>query len=340
MIRPILAVLVAAMTLSTTSGAQRTSLRLQSDEALAALEIVDLIAPRREPAASDWSTLFASDGYQRLKRREAAMGRAFSDSSFADFLRADSTVAKRGALRQTLGAWQRMNTQSAATQALAWLPRGAHITATIYLLIKPRTNSFVFDADTDPAIMMYLDPAKSASEYANHVMHELHHIGYASVCGAGSANNTTASAQVRMWLGAFGEGFAMLAAAGSFSAHPHAASSVEDKRRWDAHVANFDANLHAIEDFARRALDGAIPLDSIAAHAQQFYGVQGPWYTVGYTMATVIGEESGKGALLAAMCNPLDVMRAFNVAANTRARRTGARLATWDAVLLERLQRA
>jgi hypothetical protein len=226
--------------------ASTDSLRLQSDEAVAALRIMEAVGHHIEPPADAWSALYASDGYRRLKRREAAMGRAFTDSSFALFLRADSTVARRESLRRTLMTWQRMDLRAARTQALSWLPTGARISATIYLLIKPRPNSFVFDTDTDPAIMLYLDPAQSTATFSNHVVHELHHIGYASVCDQRSAVGGTAVDRVRIWLGAFGEGFAMLAAAGGLSVHPHATSPRAERARWDHDVAGFDGNLGLI----------------------------------------------------------------------------------------------
>jgi hypothetical protein len=340
MFRRLFAVAFTTTLWLTTAAAQPAALRLETDEAVAALRILGILTLRREPSPAQWSALFSTDGYRRLQRREASMGRAFTDSSFAAFLRADSTVARAPQLRRTLAEWQRMNVTAAAAQAAAWLPRGARIRATIYLLIKPRTNSFVFETDTDPAIMLYLDPAKSVAEYTNHVVHELHHIGVASSCPVTTNASLTAGARVRTWLGAFSEGHAMLAAAGSLTTHPHAVSPADDRARWDKDVANFDADLRRIEAFVRDALDGTTPADSIGARAQQFYGVQGPWYTVGYTMAAVVGTEQGVPALLASMCHPLDLMTAFNAAAAAHARRTGVSLATWDASLLARIRSA
>jgi hypothetical protein len=45
---------------------------------------------------------------------------------------------------------------------------------------------------------------------------------------------------VSAWLGAFGEGFAVLAAAGGPAVHPHATGTAEDRARWDEDVANFN----------------------------------------------------------------------------------------------------
>ncbi|MBI3792030.1 MAG: hypothetical protein HY275_14290 [Gemmatimonadetes bacterium] len=313
------------------------TLRLDVSEAQAALRILDDLAAHREPAPERWQALHASDGYRRLKRREAAMRREFTDDEFDAFLRADSIVARRAALAATLRDWQRLDVQQAARQAYAWLPAGARIRATIYFLIKPRTNSFVFETGTDPAIMLYLDPAKARREVANQVVHELHHIGYAAACPERAAADSSPGAKARGWLGAFGEGEAMLAAAGSVDVHPHAVSAPADRARWDHDVADFDADLARVQEFLTATLDGTLRGDAIAERAVSFYGVQGPWYTVGYVMSATIVRESGKAALLASMCRPVELLRAFNTAATRVAARTGVRRATWDPAVLDRL---
>lgn len=67
--------------------------------------------------------------------------------------------------------------------ARAHLPPEARIRATVHVVIKPRTNSFVFEVRTNPAIFLYLDPARTGPQFENTVAHELHHIGFASVQG-------------------------------------------------------------------------------------------------------------------------------------------------------------
>ena len=49
-------------------------------------------------------------------------------------------------------------------------------------MIKPKTNSFVFEPASDPAIMLYLDPSRTRAQLENTVAHELHDIGYAAAC--------------------------------------------------------------------------------------------------------------------------------------------------------------
>jgi hypothetical protein len=83
----------------------------------------------------------------------------------------------------------------------------------VYPLIKPKTNSFVFRTSHGMAIFLYLDPAVTGPKFENTVVHELHHIGYAAACPAAS-DATTPAATARLYLGGFGEGLAVLAAAG------------------------------------------------------------------------------------------------------------------------------
>ena len=141
----------------------RVDVRLVTDEADAVLAI---LAERRrgaEPAADDWKRLFASEGYVRLARREASLSRAFTDDEFKSFVLSADLLARADALAATLGAWKRTDPSAAARRALAYLPAEARIRAKIYPVIKPRDNSFVFEADTDPSIFLYVDPTERFS---------------------------------------------------------------------------------------------------------------------------------------------------------------------------------
>src|SRR5260370_40507547 len=100
---------------------------------------------------------------------------------------------------------------------MAYLPGADLIRAKIYPEIKPSHNSFVFDVDTDPAIFLYIDPEVSQEKFENTLAHELHHIGFGGSCPSKPVKDETAklpqAAQVTLkWIGAFGEGFARLAA--------------------------------------------------------------------------------------------------------------------------------
>jgi hypothetical protein len=300
----------ATMAVPFDSGSVRVT--LITDEAEAALTLLRARDAKRLEA--EWERLRSSDGYRRLKRREAAMGRAFTDSAFAAFVRADSTRAKAGAYAKTLEEWSSADLAGAGRRALAYLPPRSIIRAKVYLLIKPRSNSFVFDTDTDPAILLYLDPTVTPAKLENTVAHELHHIGYASACSAPADTTLAPGARAaRQWLTAFGEGLAMLAAAGGPDHHPHEVSPPEERARWDRDIAHAGEDLRTLDRFLLDVATGRMSdPDSIRARGMSFFGVQGPWYTVGYMMAQSIEQMMGRDALVASICDPVSLLETYN----------------------------
>jgi hypothetical protein len=334
---PAVMVVAAGWGVSTLEAqAPSPALEIVTDEADAALAI---LARRQSAGVVDqamWRRLFGTEGYRRLKAREAAMGRAFSDADFQAFLLSDTLLARAPELARTLAAWKTARPVVPAARVQAYLPPGTRLRARVYLLIKPRTNSFVFEVDTDPAIMLYLDPAQTAAQLENTIAHELHHVGYAAACSSPEDSTTDpARATALRWLGAFGEGIAMLAAAGGPDAHPHAASGAAERDRWDRDVARADGDLRRVERFVLDVLDGRLTdPDSIRGAAMSFFGVQGPWYTVGWVMASTIERAAGRAALVGALCDPAALLHRYNEAARRSADRT---LPLWSDGLVARL---
>jgi hypothetical protein len=310
-------------------------LTIVTDQAKAALAILELRQAGRPVPDTSWRRLFESEGYRRLKAREAAMGREFEDSTFRAFMTSDTLLRRAPALRRTLRDWRTARLDEPGRKALAYLPAGTPIRARVYLLIKPRTNSFVFEPSTDPAIMLYLDPSRTRAQLENTLAHELHHIGYAAACGSTlDTVEDSAVSTARQWLGAFGEGVAMLAAAGSPDVHPHASSPAEDRARWDRDVANAPADLRRVEAFLLDVLDRRVTdPDSIGRAGMSFFGVQGPWYTLGWVMASTVERTAGRAALVKVLCDPAELLAAYNAAA----RHSKGALRLWSDVLLARL---
>jgi hypothetical protein len=310
-------------------------LPIVTDEAEAALAILELRSAGSPVPDTAWRRLFQSEGYRRLAAREAAMGREFGDSSFRVFMTSDTLLRRAPALRRTLHEWRTAGLDEAGRKALAYLPTGTPIRAKVYLLIKPRTNSFVFEPAADPAIMLYLDPTRTRAQLENTVAHELHHIGYAAGCDSSpDAPTDSAVSPARQWLSAFGEGVAMLSAAGGPDVHPHATSPPEDRARWDRDVANAPADLRRVEAFLLDVLDRRVTdPDSISRVGMSFFGVQGPWYTLGWVMASTVEQSSGRAALVRVLCDPPELLAAYNAAA----RRRESGLPLWSDSLLARL---
>lgn len=299
---------------------ERIQLRLVTDEAEAVLAILDKRSAGLQVLDDDWLVVFKSEGYRRLKKREESMQRPFEDAAFKAFVLSPELLTRAAALRQTLEKWKRADMNGPGRRALAYLPETAYIHAAIYPVIKPQTNSFVFEVNTDPAIFLYLDPEISREKFENTVAHELHHIGYGTACppaaiAARIAQQPARVQQLANWIGAFGEGFAMLAAAGGPDVHPHAVSKQEDRERWDHDVADFRKNRQELDGFFRKILDGTLTEDQVNKQAFTYFGVQGPWYTVGWEMAVTIEKSYGRGRLIETMCRTPALLSTYNAAA-------------------------
>lgn len=317
----------------------RIQLTLNTDEAEAVLVILDKRAAATPVADADWQRLFATEPYIRLKKREASMHRDFTDDDFKKFVLSPELSAKTSALRQTLTAWRQKDLVASAQRDLTYLPDQAVIKAKVFPAIKPVTNSFVFDTQTDPTIFLYLDPEESAAAFENTVAHELHHIGFASVESLAEARQKDLPANVKPaveWMGAFGEGFAMLAAAGGPDADPQATSSAKDQTRWNHDMANFNEDLKSLQEFFLDVISGSLDTkEKIDQKASAFFGAQGPWYTVGYKMSVIVEKRYGRGVLIDCMLDPRELLARYNVAADEINHRDPRQhLALWSAELM------
>jgi hypothetical protein len=321
----------------------RVNLAVVTDEADAVLNILEKKESGREVTETDWRQLFSSEGYTRLKKRELSMGRPFAEEDFRTFVLSEKLAQNRRALADTLARWKTADIQKAAALPLAYLPANAVIRAKIYPVIKPRDNSFVFDIPDDPAIFFYLDPKQSKEIFENHLAHELHHIGFGTACPdvkteAAIKKLPVNSQKVLKWIGAFGEGFAMLAAAGSPDVHPHRSSAAEDRERWDKDAANFNNDLKTVEKFFLELSEGKLSTEKENEIVRSFYGVQGPWYTVGWQMAAVIEKTYGRKKLIEVMCDQRKLLVTFNAAVNKYNFRYSTNLQPWSKDLLRKLR--
>jgi len=318
------------------SASSSVNVRLVTDEADAVLAILAKRKANQTIADADWQRVFQSEGYVRLKQREASMQRSFEDADFKTFALSDQLLARAAALEETLGRWKRADVTQAGNLALAYLPPDATIRAKIYPVIKPRENSFVFDVKEDPAIFLYLDPAVSAAKFENTLAHELHHIGYGSTCprpDVAKAIEKLPQNQQSLftWIAGFGEGFAMLAAAGGPNVHPHAVSKVEERARWDKDVGNFNEDLQKVDAFFTDVLQGKLTEEQTRTRGFSFFGVQGPWYTVGWRMAALIENTYGRAKLIECMCDQRLLLPTYNRAAAKFNRTSKKPLALWSA---------
>lgn len=61
-----------------------------------------------------------------------------------------------------------------------------------------------------------------------------------------------------------------------------------------------------------------------------FFGVQGPWYTVGWRMAVLIEKTYGRAKLIECMCDQRLLLPTYNRAAAKYNRRSSKPLALWS----------
>ena len=334
-LRTLLCLGVVVLAFAPELRAQKLDVRLVTDEAEAVLAILAKKKANETITPADWARVFSSEGYTRLKKRELSMQRPFEDAEFQKFVLSDELAQRAAALEETLAKWKRADVTRSGELALAYLPAGAHIRAKIYPVIKPRDNSFVFEVKSDPAIFLFLDPAVTQKKFENTLAHELHHIGYGTTCPAAEtsaaiAKLSTQSQIALRWISAFGEGFAMLAAAGGPSVHPHEVSKPDERARWDNDLKNFNTDLKKVEDFLVRVLEGKIEGDAMQKEGFAFFGIQGPWYTVGWRMVSLIEETYGRKKLIEVMCDQRHLLTTYNEAAAAYNRKTKEPLATWS----------
>jgi hypothetical protein len=337
----LLPILVFGQATQSPAPASRIQLALNADEAESVLAILDKHSVKGNVTDDDWQHLFATEPYQQLKKREASLHRDFTDDDFKKFVMSPELAAKASSLRHTLDTWRQADLEASARRVLDYLPGQAHIKAKIFPMIKPKTNSFVFETTTNPMIFLYLDQDESAAAFENTVAHELHHIGLASVDSQIAAKVKDLPANVRPavdWMSAFGEGFAMLAAAGGPDVDAHATSSPADRVRWEHDLSNFNQNLELLQDFFLDVIHQKIKgKDQIDERAFTFFGVQGPWYTVGYKMAVVVEKRYGRKRLIECMLDPRDLLATYNKAAAEINKSGKENLALWSPQLMQEI---
>jgi len=314
-----------------------------TDEAEATLAILAKKKASQPITESDWQRVFQSEGYTRLKQRETSMKRSFEEADFKTFVLSDQSAERAAALEETFEKWKRADITRSARLALDYLPPGAQIKAKIYPVIKPRENSFVFDTENDPAIFLYLDPKKTREQFENMLAHELHHIGYGGSCPSKQAEDEIGKLPPNVrktltWIGGFGEGLAMLAAAGGPDVHPHAVSNPEDRARWDKDLGNFNDDLKKVEKFLLDVLEQKLTDEQIQQTGYSFFGTQGPWYTVGWKMSVVIEKSFGRAKLIECFCDQRKLFSTYNQAAEKHNRTSREPLALWSRTLINGIQ--
>jgi hypothetical protein len=193
----------------------------------------------------------------------------------------------------------------------------------------------------DRGIFFCLNASLSKAQFENKVAHESHHIGLDSLNAkleASMKGLSDSQKEAVRWLGGFGEGEAMLAAAGSPDIHPHAVDDEAARKQWDSDMLRFNQDLLSVQQFLLDILDGKLkdPAD-IEQRADPFYGAQGAWYTVGYRMAQTVEKRFGRPAMIDTMLDSRKLLQLFNRAALEQNRKHKAGIGMWSPELLKKL---
>lgn len=310
-------------------------IRVVLDEADAVIAILEIRSRGLEPSDDEWKRLEESEGYVRLKRRQQSFGAEDFDERFREFLESAEPLERLAELREAVAKWRSIDIAAAGARAHAYLPTGTPISASIYPVIKRTTNSFVFELDTDPAIFMYVDPDRSSAELWNILAHELHHVGSAACPEPDGVEALSPEVKrVVSWLSAFGEGMAVLAAAGGPDSHPHATSPPAAWAIWERDVGEFASDLQRIEVFFRGVLAGEQSLEEQRAKLFSFISTeeipQGGFYTVGWKMAALVERAKGRETVLRAVCDPRVLLTAYNEVAASYPRSDAEPLPLWS----------
>ena len=240
-------------------------------------------------------------------------------------------------------SWSNLALDEVGRMALAYLPEGAVLHGSIYPVIKGPTNSFVFEIDTDPAIFLYVDPEVGAERFANTLTHELHHIGSNSACTepAGYEQLDPEARNAVDWLSGFGEGLAMLAAAGSPEEDPQAHSDPEQKTIWVRNLSRFDEDVGRLESFFLDVAAGRLSEEERRKRGFTFVNTdeapQGAFYTVGWRMAAMVEKSHGREVVIRSVCDPRELLVAYNQVATASAPKTGPPPTLWSEKLLAEL---
>ena len=91
----------------------------------------------------------------------------------------------------------------------------------------------------------------------------------------------------------------------------------------------FNDDLRKVDAFFAEILNGKLSDDQIREKGFSFFGVQGPWYTVGWKMSVLIEKTYGRARLIECMCDQRLLLSTYNEAAAKHNRNSRDPLALW-----------
>ncbi|MFO7814519.1 MAG: DUF5700 domain-containing putative Zn-dependent protease [Halanaerobiales bacterium] len=283
---------------------------------------------------SVWDNLFSSEGYQLLVKREKDMGNELSKKDFKSFLLDERQLSNYENYMNTLKLLKDLELEQLLSKTKKYLPKKAKINTTIIPVIKPQNNSFVHEINDKLVLFIYLEPGMSRAKLENKLIHELHHIGFDDIYSPEKYKYLSQQTQKMIeWTNAFGEGFAMLAAAGGANIHPNKFDEGL-KEKWDSNIKKFNKDFELIENFFVKILKDKF------SNEKELYnrgyelmvnnGGQGSWYTVGWKIAVVIEKIKGKEVLFGCMSDLTYLYPRYNEAVKDYNKKYNENLKSWS----------
>ena len=104
-------------------------------------------------------------------------------------------------------------------------------------------------------------------------------------------------------------------------------------------MANFNGDLKAVEKFFFDILENRLSREEMQKQGFSFFGVQGPWYTVGWKMSVLIEKTNGRAKLIECICDQRKLLSTYNRAAAKHNRRAREPLALWSESLVKTVGR-
>jgi hypothetical protein len=233
--------------------------------------------------------------------------RGYSDSAFVKWAESEAALKGLPGREVTLARWMTIDTREAAQRALGYLPAGTTLIATIYPIVREQANSFVWDLAGDPAIFFSVAEDVSADDMMITLAHELHHVGLATGCRRTEYSLSDRQRAARGWLSGFGEGIAVLAAAGGPDGPTHAPDDEPGIASWTARLDSLETDLRRVESFLMDVVEGRLQDTEIRKRGMAFVNSdavpQGPFYSLGWFMASTVERQMGREAVLEAVCD-------------------------------------
>ncbi len=290
---------------------------------------------------NDWKNLYSSKGYKWLVKRENDMGNEFSKNEFKSFLLDENQINKYENYMKSWELLKNIELDQLLAKTKKYLPEKAKIDTKIIPVIKPKNNSFVHEIKNKLVLFIYLEPGISSAKLENKLIHELHHIGFDDIYTPEKYNYLSQRSQkIIEWTNAFGEGFAMLAAAGGPNNHPNKFEE-KSKQKWDSNIKRFNKDFELIEEFFDRILK-----DDFSSEKELYErgyelmvnnGGQGSWYTVGWKIAVVIEKILGKEVLLDCMLELTKLYPRYNEAVKNYNEKFNENLKSWSDKIINSL---